>query len=52
MKHQMKGFTIVQLMLVLLIVGIVVKVAVDLLIDKRCKSNPAIQLCANRNGAK
>lgn len=45
---RMKGLTIVQLMVVLLLVGVIVKIVVDVLIDKRCESNPSIQLCANR----
>lgn len=49
---RMQGLTIIELMVVLLIIGIVGKVAVDLLIDKRCESHPSIPLCANHDHAK
>lgn len=45
---RMKGLTIVQLMVVLLVAGLVAKIVIELLIDKRCESNPSIQLCADR----
>jgi hypothetical protein len=45
---RMKGLTIVQLMVVLLLAGIIAKIAVDILIGWRCDSNPSIQLCADR----
>jgi competence protein ComGC len=43
-----KGLTIIQLMLILLVLGIVAKVAIDFMMDKRCEDDPALQWCADR----
>jgi Tfp pilus assembly protein PilW len=45
---RMKGLTIVQLMVVLLLAGLVAKIVIEVLIDKRCESDPSTQLCADR----
>jgi prepilin-type N-terminal cleavage/methylation domain-containing protein len=50
--RQAKGFTIIQLMVVLLIAGIVASFVVDFIIDKRCEADPSRQLCADRKAAK
>jgi Tfp pilus assembly protein PilE len=50
--NRMKGLTIIQLMVVLLIAGIVTKIAVAFLIDKRCENSASTQLCADRKGAR
>lgn len=42
------GLTIVQLMLIIGVIGIVATVVVDLIIDKRCKEEPAAMLCKDR----
>jgi len=47
---RMKGLTIVQLMVVLLLAGIIAKIVVEVLIDKRCQSKSSIQLCADIKG--
>lgn len=49
--RKMKGLSIIQLMLILLLAGIVAKLAIELLIRKRCEDRPAIPLCAERQGA-
>lgn len=45
---KMRGFTIVQTMLVLMIVGIVGSLLINFIIDKRCEAEPARQICADR----
>lgn len=40
-----KGITIVQLMLVLLVAGIVGRLVVDFVIDKRCEAGQSVALC-------
>lgn len=47
-----KGFTIVQLMVVLLVLGIVGWFVVDAIIEKRCEENPTKELCVGRKAAK
>jgi hypothetical protein len=42
---RMRGLTIVQLMLILLIAGLIGKVVIDLLVEKRCADQPASALC-------
>ncbi|HJW56410.1 MAG TPA: hypothetical protein VJ577_14165 [Burkholderiaceae bacterium] len=42
------GFTIIQVMVILLVVGIVVWAAANALIDQRCRDDPAATLCASR----
>jgi prepilin-type N-terminal cleavage/methylation domain-containing protein len=49
--RRMKGLTIVELMVVLLIAGIVGWFVVDFIIDKRCESDPSKALCVKRKGA-
>ena len=44
----MHGFTIVQTMLILFIVGIVGAVIVDFIIDKYCEDEPSSMLCEDR----
>ncbi len=39
------GFTIIQLMIVLLIAGLAGSFLVNALIDKRCESDPSSSLC-------
>lgn len=51
MNH-MKGITIIQLMIVLLIVGIVGSVVVELLIEKRCEGGTPVKLCMDRKAAR
>lgn len=46
------GFTIVQIMLALLVVGIVLWAAVNAVIDKRCENDSAGTLCAKRATAR
>jgi Tfp pilus assembly protein PilW len=46
-----KGLTIVQLMFVLLIAGLVGSFVVNLIIDKRCESDPSRALCTDRKAA-
>lgn len=48
--RRMKGLTIIQLMVVLLVAGIIGKVVVNLLIDKRCENSSSIKLCADHRG--
>lgn len=48
---RMKGLTIIQLMFVLLIAGIVGSFVVNVIIDKRCESDPSRALCADRKAA-
>jgi hypothetical protein len=50
--RQVRGFTIVQLMTVLLVLGIAGWFAVEFIIDKRCDANPSKELCADRKTAK
>ena len=45
MKKQ-NGLTIIQLMVVLLVAGIAGSLAVNAIIDYRCKSDPAASICA------
>ncbi|HEV2610335.1 MAG TPA: hypothetical protein VGU61_08725 [Noviherbaspirillum sp.] len=42
------GFTIIQLMFVLLIAGLAGSFLVDALIDKRCESDPSSSFCTNK----
>jgi hypothetical protein len=42
----MKGLTIVQLMVIIAVVGIIAKIVVEVVIDKRCQDHPSLQLCA------
>jgi competence protein ComGC len=49
---RVKGLTIIQMMLILLIAGILGSVVVNLIIDKRCEADPAKQLCIDRTPAK
>lgn len=46
-----RGLTIVQLMLALLIAGVAARLVVDFIIEKRCESNHAAALCAERKAA-
>lgn len=46
--HTMRGLTIIQTMLILLVVGIVGSVVVNYLVDKRCSENPKLEMCASR----
>jgi competence protein ComGC len=46
-----KGFTIVQTMIILLIAGIVAWLVVNIIIDKRCESDPAKPICVDRKTA-
>lgn len=41
----MHGFTIVQIMIILFIVGIMGSVIVDFIIDKYCEEDPSSTLC-------
>lgn len=50
--RQARGFTIVQLMTVLLVLGIVGWFAVELIIDKRCEAGASKELCADRKVVK
>lgn len=45
------GFTIIQVMVILLVVGIVLWAAAKALIDRRCSDDPAAALCASRRAA-
>lgn len=45
---KMAGFTIIQLMLVLLVAGLAGSFLVDALIDKRCESDPSSSLCTSK----
>jgi hypothetical protein len=44
----MRGLTIIQTMLILLVVGIVGSVVLNYLVDKRCTKNPSLEMCATR----
>jgi Tfp pilus assembly protein PilE len=46
--NRMKGLTIIQLMITLLVAGIVGKILIDVLIAKRCESQSSIALCVDR----
>jgi hypothetical protein len=46
--NRMKGLTIIQLMVTLLVAGIVGKILLDVLIAKRCESKPSLPLCVDR----
>lgn len=48
---QVRGISIVQLMVVLLIVGIVVRFVADFIMEKRCEANQASMLCEERKAA-
>ena len=50
--RQASGFTIVQLMTVLLVLGIAGWFIVEFIIDKRCEANPSKELCVDRRDAK
>lgn len=43
-----QGWTIIQVMLVLLIAGFVLAFAADYLVDRRCAEDPARQICAKQ----
>lgn len=47
MKYE-KGITIIQIMVILLIAGVVGWLAIDMVIEKRCESDPAKPICANK----
>jgi Tfp pilus assembly protein PilW len=49
--NRMKGLTIIQLMVTLLVAGIVGKILIDVLVAKRCDSNPSTQLCVDRKSS-
>ena len=46
--QKMRGLTIVQTMLILLVVGIVGSIVIDYIIDKRCEAQPSREMCARR----
>lgn len=46
------GFTIVQIMLALLAIGVVLWAVVNAAIDRRCADDPAGTLCAKRAAAR
>jgi hypothetical protein len=48
--NAMRGMTIVQVMVMLLVLGLALSVAVNKFIDLRCKEDPARKLCQNRTG--
>lgn len=48
MNNKNKGWTIVQTMVAVLIAGIVLALAADYLIDRRCAEDPAREMCAKR----
>jgi hypothetical protein len=43
-----EGWTIIQTMAVLLVVGILLALATNYLIDRRCEADPSRALCAGR----
>jgi hypothetical protein len=45
---KIKGLTIIQTMIVLLIVGIVGWFLVEFIIDKRCEAEPSRPICGDR----
>jgi competence protein ComGC len=47
-NKKMRGLTIVQTMVILLVVGILGSVLVDYIIDKRCEAEPSREMCASR----
>lgn len=47
-KRRMRGLTIVQTMLILLVVGIAGSLLVNYIIDKRCEAEPSREICARR----
>lgn len=47
-NKRMRGLTIVQTMLILLIVGIAGSLLLNYIIDKRCEAEPSREMCANR----
>jgi hypothetical protein len=47
----MKGITIVQLMVLLLIAGLVGFFAVEFIIDKRCETDASVALCMERKAS-
>jgi Tfp pilus assembly protein PilE len=52
MVKKQNGLTIIQLMVVLLVAGIIGSLAVNAIIDYRCKNNPTASICArNQNHA-
>lgn len=44
----MRGLTIVETMLILLVVGIIGSVVLNYLVDKRCTENPQLEMCKSR----
>lgn len=46
--QRMRGLSIVQTMLILLVVGIVGSIVIDYVIDKRCQAEPTREMCAKR----
>lgn len=46
MKRKMKGLTIIQTMVILLVVGLAGFYLVRYLADKRCESDPKREACA------
>jgi hypothetical protein len=49
--NRMKGLTIIQLMITLLVAGIVGKILIDVLVAKRCDSNPSTPLCVDQKNS-
>lgn len=47
-----RGYTIVQIMVLLLLLGIVLWASVNALIGWRCRDDPAAALCKDRAAAK
>lgn len=45
------GFTIIQVMVILLVVGIAIWAVTEALIERRCADDPAAALCANKSKA-
>lgn len=46
--NKMRGLTIIQTMLILLVVGLVGSVVLNYLVDKRCAESPSLEMCASR----
>jgi len=45
---RMRGITIVQTMLILMVIGIAGSLLVNYIIDKRCEAEPSREICASR----
>ncbi|WP_158592270.1 hypothetical protein [Noviherbaspirillum sedimenti] len=45
---KMRGITIVQTMLILMVIGIVGSLLVNFIIDKRCEAEPSREICTDR----